>query len=62
MDIGILPRHQLAVVPDDAIDLVERNSHGLSPGLAQDVLTVSSIFSPHAREARAALGRVTELK
>jgi hypothetical protein len=32
MDIGVGPRHQSAVVPDDAIDLVERNSHGLSPG------------------------------
>ena len=32
MDIGIGPRHQSAIVPDDAIDFVERNSHGLSPG------------------------------
>src|ERR1700676_155671 len=34
MDVGIAPRHQLAVVPDDAIDFVERNSHSLSPGSA----------------------------
>jgi hypothetical protein len=29
--VGVSPWHQPAVVPDDAIDLVERNSHGLSP-------------------------------
>src|ERR1700730_6669578 len=33
MDVGVAPWHQFAIVPDDAIDLVERNSHGLSPGL-----------------------------
>src|ERR1700687_911764 len=33
MDVGVAPRHQFAVVPDDAIDFIERNSHGLSPGL-----------------------------
>src|SRR5262249_44344931 len=32
MDVGLLPRHELAVVPDDAVDIVERDSHGLSPG------------------------------
>jgi hypothetical protein len=31
--VGVGPRHQLPVVPDDAIDLVERNSHGFSPVL-----------------------------
>ena len=31
VDIGVGPRHQSAIVPDDAIDLVERNSHGFSP-------------------------------
>jgi hypothetical protein len=33
VDVGVAPWHQFAIVPDDAIDLVERNSHGLSPGL-----------------------------
>src|SRR5258707_15701912 len=33
VDVGVGPRHQLPVVPDHAIDLVERNSHDLSPGL-----------------------------
>src|SRR5437660_561600 len=33
--VGVGPRHQLPVVPDDAIDLVERNSHGLSPVLTR---------------------------
>jgi hypothetical protein len=33
MDVGIGPRHQFAVIPDDTIDFIERNSHGLSPGL-----------------------------
>src|SRR3954451_1519611 len=28
MDVGVGPRHQLAIVPDEAIDPVERNSHG----------------------------------
>src|ERR1700694_2028658 len=38
MDVGIAPRHQFAVVPDDAIDFIERNSHGLSPGLTRSRL------------------------
>src|ERR1700754_1975053 len=29
VDIGVGPRHQLAVIPDDAIDFVERHSHCL---------------------------------
>jgi hypothetical protein len=33
MDVGVAPWHQFAIVPDDAIDFIERNSHGLSPGL-----------------------------
>src|SRR3954452_24317234 len=31
MHVGVAPRHQLAIVPDHAINLIERNSHGLSP-------------------------------
>src|SRR5258708_2157103 len=27
MDVGVAPWHQLAIVPDDAIDFIERNSH-----------------------------------
>jgi hypothetical protein len=33
MDVGVSPRHQFAIVPDDTIDFIERNSHGLSPGI-----------------------------
>src|SRR5205814_542010 len=43
MDVGVAPRHQFAVVPDDAVDFVERNSHRLSPGL-----TLLSRLAPRA--------------
>ena len=33
VDVGIGPGHELAIVPDQTIDFIERNSHGLSPFL-----------------------------